>query len=532
MNDARRTTRLRAALARGASALLVVAAVAAVVVLGGVRAVPQAIDVPAAEVEVPATATDLVCPAPPRLATEEESGGDAAYDPQFDPEPGDAVSEVTAVSVAPAGADDAASGRLDALGAASTQAALATLEPAAGAAAATVAGAAGSVVVHLDAAQDAPAWGAAAIGVLTAAGDLRGLVAASCRPASAETWLVGGSTSLGSSARLVLVNPGSTAATVSLELWGASGPVELAGAAEYLVPPGSERAVLLEGVAAEQPRIVAHVTASGGLVAAYLQDSELRGLVPAGVDDVVGGQEPAVTQVVPGVSVVATPAGGADAGVLRVLAPHESGTATVTLLGADGEVALPGADGIELEAGAVLDIPLGGLAAGRYTAVVEADVAVVAGAMVTRGAGVGAAEVDSSSFDAPALDRAWAASSAVGAAGALALPSVATGRLLVSAIDDADTTGPLVAAIDVVGQDGAVLATTDVRVEQGTTTELDLADVLDTDETVAGVVMRSDDPRLVWAAVLEVADKAGGLVSVLTPVPPQADEPVVRVRVR
>src|SRR5690606_72682 len=142
-------------------------------------------------------------------------------------------------------------------------------------------------------------------GVYTAAGDLRGVGAASCRRPATETWLVGGGTELGSSAWLVLQNPGRTAATVEVALWGPSGPVDVAGAPEYLVPAGTERALLLEGVAAEQPRIAVRLTASGGQVAAYLQDSRLRGLVPQGVGYVVGGQAPAVRQVVPGLSVPA-----------------------------------------------------------------------------------------------------------------------------------------------------------------------------------------------------------------------------------
>ena len=43
---------------------------------------------------------------------------------------------------------------------------------------------------------------------VTLAGDLRGLAAASCRPPSADAWLVGGSTEIGSSALLVVANPG------------------------------------------------------------------------------------------------------------------------------------------------------------------------------------------------------------------------------------------------------------------------------------------------------------------------------------
>ena len=45
---------------------------------------------------------------------------------------------------------------------------------------------------------------------LTADGDLRGLTAAPCTPPKAISWIVGGSTALGSSAELRLTNPGTT----------------------------------------------------------------------------------------------------------------------------------------------------------------------------------------------------------------------------------------------------------------------------------------------------------------------------------
>src|SRR5690606_2833905 len=131
-----------------------------------------------------------------------------------------------------------------------------------------------------------------------------------------RTWLVGGSTALGASARLVLQNPGATPASVTLRVWGPTGALELAGAPEYLVVPGEEEVVLLEGVAAEQPHMVVEVTAQGGLVAAYLQDSRTDGLVPAGVDLVTGSAPPATTQVVPAVAGV----DGGDA-LVRLPAP-------------------------------------------------------------------------------------------------------------------------------------------------------------------------------------------------------------------
>lgn len=507
--------RIGSIVVRLAGALISAGLVAGLLLLPGTQPwEPTALD-PLA-IPVPAAPTDLVCPGAVRLPTEPEEGDDVAYDPQFDPAPVEAESSLLALSVdrpdGPAVPGDVRS--MD-----GTQV-LDDVVPAAGGGVATVQDLDAGLVVHADAAEGGPAWLAGSVAVQTAGGDLRGLVAAACRPATSEAWLVGGSTSLGSSARLVLQNPGSTAAQVTLEVWGPAGPVELAGAAEYLVPPGSERVVLLEGTAAEQPRIVVHVTVAGGAVAAYLQDSELRGLTPAGVDEVVPGTNPATQQVVPGVAIAGTPADGADPGLLRLLAPTESGTARVRVLGPDGLVELPGAAEVELVAGAVLDVPLDGVPAGDWAIVVDADVPVLAGAMLTRGLGVGA----SGESDEP-LERAWSA--AVSAGGApLALPRGVQWRLSVAN----PTGGAATAEVDVVDLSGAVVASDTVTVLPGTAVSLDAATLVPESAAVAvaGVVVRGED--VAWSAVLTVDDGTGEFVSVLSPVAPRVTRGDVAVR--
>lgn len=546
----RRGAGVRSLLARITSALLVVGVTGAVVAVATVEPLPDEVAVAPVLVDVPAPTSVLTCPGPTRVATEPEPGGDVVYDPQFDPSPGETTTALRAVTTAASATEPgqeltagepAATGALGPLDAVAD--ALAVLTPVGAAAAAGVTGLTEAVVVRGEPSGDGPAWVAGAVTSYTAQGDLRGLAAASCQRPGTETWLVGGSTSLGSSSRLVLQNPGRTAALVTLELWGPSGAVQPAGSPEYLVPAGQERAVLLEGVAAEQRRIVARVTSVGGSVTAYLQDSELRGLVPAGVDFVVGGQAPATRQVVPGLWAAATVADGADPSVLRLLAPGaEDGTAVITLLGARGPVELPGTASVSLEAGAVLDVPLDGLPAGHYTVVVDADVPVVAGALLTRGADVGRAG-DDTTAESP-LERAWAAGAAVGAPGPLALPEGARGRLLVAAVPDAASTERASATIVVIGADGAVLGERMLSIPSGATaavpldTLLDATDVTSGDSStdgraeVAGVVLRTADPRVAWAVVLVHPDAAGDLVSVLTPVAPEVTRAEVRVRVR
>ncbi len=501
-----------AAVGRIVLALALVAATGAVVATGVAVPVPDPTPVPAATVAVPAQPTTLVCPGPLRLPTELQPGDDAAYDPQFDTAPQASRVEVDAVTIASgsAGAGDAT---LTPLGSAD---AAAQVVAAGDTGAAQVPGPTGALVLRADAVSDAPAWVAGTLQVRTDGGDLRGLVTAPCQAPSAQSWLVGGGTHVGSSARLVLQNPGLTPASVVVRMWGPTGPVELAGAPEYLVPPGSERVVLLEGVAAEQGRIVVQTTASGGLVTAYLQDSRVAGLTPQGVDDVVAGTAPSTRQVVTGIS-VAPPAPAGSAGtdvvnratgtVLRLLAPGDAGAhVAVTLLGPDGSAALPGGE-LTLGPGGVLDVPLDDLGPGDYTAVVTADQPVVAGAMVVRGA----------AGDDAVQDRAWIAATA-GGAGPVALPSGVDGRLVLAVVPDEEHHGRSPVVVE--GADGT---RSERMLEEGATLSLPLGSA-----TGGGLTVRTGDPRVVWCVVFE----GDAMISVLGPVSPRSAQPEVAVEVR
>lgn len=251
--------------------------------------------------------------------------------------------------------------------------------------------------------QDAAAYASTAS--VTSAGDLRGLAAAACQEPGITQWLVGGGTELGTTTELVLSNPSRTPATVTLDLWGGGGELILAGPSTYLVPPGGQVTTLLGGLAAEQNRLVARLSASGALVTAYLQHTVLDGLTPMGVDYVVAGAEPASAQVLTAVKVVASEVTDTDVTLLRVLAPEAAGTASIRVLGADGQQVLRGAETIELPAGAVTDVSLAGLPAGTYTVVVQSDTEVVAGALITR---TGTPDPDQPLIGTP-KDRAWIA---------------------------------------------------------------------------------------------------------------------------
>ncbi len=456
-------------------------------------------------VPVVSPSVDLVCPSPVLLATGESFAPDDAVDPQFDPSPVESVAQLTALSTG-AGTTPAAA-EIRSLDGSQVIASLPGSDVASVVSARQPEAAA---VVHAEGGQDRPVDVAGSVVTRTDGGDLRGLVAASCRPASGETWLVGGSTSVQSSARLVLQNPGRTAATVAVSVWGPAGQVDLAAAPELLVPAGTERSVLLEGLAVEQPRIVVRVASTGGAVSAYLQDSALDGLAPAGVSDVVAGRPPALRQVVPGVAVSGE---DQDPAILRLLVPgDENGTARVTVMAADGSTALPGAESLDLVRGEVLDVPLGGLAAGTYTLVVDGDVPILAGAMVARSS----PDETATTGIGPAVDRAWSASTPARPGDAIALPRIADWTLTL-ALPEAEGALPRPVEIEVIGVTGNVLGSTTRSARPGRSITLDGTDLVEDPGEAIGVVVRAEQD-VAWSVTLEVALGDGQLVAVLGPV--------------
>ncbi|GIG20161.1 hypothetical protein Cch01nite_08850 [Cellulomonas chitinilytica] len=531
----------RGRLARGASGIAVLGAVAGVVALGQwpVQGNAAAQAVPPAEVAVPPSATTLVC-AGPLILPDDTGRGDA----EFDPTPVDPVTSVTAVTSVPAGGGDGvAAGTVTTLDGVPTGA---TLE--AGGSGTSVSPAGAPLAVYAQPGTEPARVGAVSSGLVTA-GDLRGLAAASCAQPVADAWLVGGATDLTSTAQLVLDNAGSTPAEVTLDLWGPSGRVDLSGE-RYLVAPGAERVVVLGGIAAEQRRVALHVSATGGRVGVHVQDSVLDGFTPAGTDLVVPGAAPSRRQVVPGVSVVASTVDDPHAPALRLLVPGDVGTtAHVTLLGPTGPAQLPGAESVDLAPGEVTDVPLGGLAAGSYTVLVSASEPVVASSVVSRPGSPG--DLD----DTPSTERAWAASVTPGQGGVAVLPSGARGTLVVGAVPDEDddgTDGEATGTLRLLGADGEVLAERPVSVPAGTTGAWSLDSLLQgsgpvvpvttgepagVEPPTAGGVRAVDlvtgsgvTVRLSWALVAEVDRPDGVLVSVLDPVPVRAGAPSVAVR--
>ncbi|MFC8731692.1 DUF5719 family protein [Luteimicrobium sp. NPDC057192] len=523
--------------------------VAVALVAGGAALAPHVLpDPPAAASDALAHRTEtvevapgdrmLVCPAPARL-TDPDSGGDA----QFKASPVPTSSQLGAVALA------SGAGTVRALDGTRTG----TLAASPGGDRASVFRQAsplpGGLVLRAPAPDDSADRVAAAVSSTTSSGDLRGLVAASCQTPGSVAWLAGGDTKVGSSTQLVLQNPGLTPATVSVRAWGPDGEISLASSASLVVPAGKEVVRLLEAAAPGVDRLVVEVKASGGLVSTYLQHSTLSGIVPQGVDDVVPGAAPAQHLALAGVVSRGEGIADARAPVLRLLAPSHRAQATVSLWGPKGRVHLRGAEQIALDAGQVVDVPLGGLPAGTYTVSVDADRSVVAGVVEQRPGTTGAAGQPAASGAKTPWDRAWVPAQAVadGSAAATATTDPAdageaallhgTASTLVltglpaDRTPDAKATGSVKATVRIFDATGAQVFTRDVTVAAATTTTLDLA-ALAPGKDLAGVAVDAVTPEggatLAWGVVTSVGAPSSGvptggasgqLVSVLAPVP-------------
>jgi len=365
---------------------------------------------------------------------------------------------------------------------------------------------------------------------LARTGELRGLAGSGCAVPAADQWLVGGGTTVGRRARLLLANATAAPVTVDVTVHGPSGPVETASGDSVVVGPGRLRALFVDALAPDLGAMAVHVRTHGGKVAAVLHDSLLRGVIAGGVDDVVAGSPPALRQLVPGIS-LEVPSGASarqpelprdprdpGAAAVRIVVPgRQDAVVRVRLSGSGGETVLPGGGVTTVRAGTSVDLPLTGVPRGVYTAVVESDVPVAAGALVGRArTGSERALEPAPPPGTPAAEIAWAPSAVPlhgSAAAALPAPTV-PGRGAVRPSARLSLMAPRGRArVRVVpwGRGGVRERDMSVDVPAGTTVSVPVH------EGVTGVSLGVDQRggRVVGALVLTVGDSAGELVSVI-----------------
>lgn len=346
-------------------------------------------------------------------------------------------------------------------------------------------------------------------------GDLRGLTAGSCSQPAPSTWLVGGQTEAGSSARLTLANPGQTPVNVTAQMWGATGALE--EPVTVTIPANEVRQVLLESVSME-PRLAVHLSVDGGAVAASIQDTVLNGLVPAGTATVTPSAAPnRELQIGP------VPINANGSGSVRLVNPgDEVATVSLDVLGAEGSTELPGAQDVEIDAHTVTDVALDGIDAGYASVAVHSDQPVTGSALVSRNG-----EPSEQDPDQPVIDRAWVPATPPAEHGLL--PLVGLGSIVDRAVVAVANPGQADVQVSVrpVGADGQPGEATEVTVPAGATVSVGTDEELQLGE--ASAVEITGGPVL---ASLTMAGQAGdgNLVGVL-PLTPDADrDQTVQVR--
>jgi hypothetical protein len=131
--------------------------------------------------------------------------------------------------------------------------------------------------------------------------DDRGLAVTPCQAPSSDVWLVAGGAGASRTERIIVSNPGANAVTAAFEVFGSRGPVAAAADHTVSIPPLSRAVVSLDALAPEESGPVVHVTATGGVVSAVLDEQWIDGATARGIDDATRAAEPGTDLVIAGV---------------------------------------------------------------------------------------------------------------------------------------------------------------------------------------------------------------------------------------
>lgn len=262
--------------------------------------------------------------------------------------------------------------------------------------------------------------------------DLAGLAAAACGEATADSWLVAGSTTLGSTSLVLLSNPSKVQASVDLTVYTEAGKAEAPGAKGIVVRAGSQLVVPLAGIVPNAQASAVHVQAEGGSVYASLQQSSVQGLSPQGVELSGPTAEPSHDLVIPGMTVanIGRVAAGADSSsnqipAVRLLAPGTTAAHVTVTATSETTAGVSATQRITLQGGTVREATLDHLIDGSYTVRISSDAPIVAAARtVDAAAAVSADESATAQAEAATQDFAWfVASEPLAEKALLAVPS-------------------------------------------------------------------------------------------------------------
>ncbi len=268
-------------------------------------------------------------------------------------------------------------------------------------------------------------------------GDLEGFASVPCTAPATSHTIVGGSTTLGQSAVLVVTNTQQATASVHVKVATKDG-ASASGIPDFTLNPGDTRTINLAAAASDSEAIAVSVTSTGAPVRAAVSQTVLRGLVPGGIDSIEAQTELGRKVVIPGVQ-SQDPAADRSAGKAEdsgdltpsVVVYNPSATQTEAKLRAfrdDGTSVDLGT--VKVEGQSVGRVATDALPAGVYSIVVEADHPVAATARMLRGQDANKAHDVAYIPGTPAL----------GSQNVVAVPEHGEARLRIFAADDAVVT--------------------------------------------------------------------------------------------
>ena len=208
-------------------------------------------------------------------------------------------------------------------------------------------------------------------------GTAQGLSSAACPVPGPDWWFVGGGSQIGRGAALLVSNPAEEPARFDISLYSGAGPIQaLAGKGIDLGPAASVR-LRLDALAPDEDLLAIEVRATSGRVAAALRDVAVPNQDRArGVDNIPPAQAPGTRLVIAGV-----PAGEGRRDLVLVNPGSQFATVTPRLLTEDGPQELGGLATIAVPAGAVIQVDLARVLAGRTGSLdLVSDVPITGGA--------------------------------------------------------------------------------------------------------------------------------------------------------
>ena len=223
---------------------------------------------------------------------------------------------------------------------------------------------------------------------------MRGLLGATCQRPQSEFWIVGGDTTTGREAILILDNPSAIDSTVELEMVASNGVLSIPGLTGISVPSRKSVAIPLNALTAKNSTFSVHVRARGGAVAGWIQQKTVRGTVAAGADLIAPTGPANKSLAIPGFFVrgakdaAKLQSGGGDyadlTNLVRVTNPGSSqATLVIQVIGATAKT-FGTVIQAKVPAKSTVDLEVPGLADGDYSIFIDSNKPVLAAAKLNR----------------------------------------------------------------------------------------------------------------------------------------------------